>query len=134
MRDDPRRPRLRRHSDGRHAAEAAGRPHPPFGHGSQYRSLVFGKLLADSFLLASMGSRCAAYYNVAMESFMASLKTQLINRRRFKTKDEGHLIVGSSPHPGVLQSARTAQETRPRRALLPMRKMLATARLQAEAA
>ncbi len=63
--------------------------------GSQYRSLVFGKLLADSGLLPSMGSRGDAYDNAAMESFMASIKTELINRRRFKTKDEARTAIFS---------------------------------------
>jgi len=61
--------------------------------GSQYRSLVFGKLLAESGLLPSMGSRGDAYDNAAMESFMASIKTELINRRRFRTKDEARSAI-----------------------------------------
>lgn len=61
--------------------------------GSQYRSLVFGKLLAESGIAASMGSRGDAYDNAAMESFMASIKTELINRRRFKTKDEARMAI-----------------------------------------
>lgn len=61
--------------------------------GSQYRSLVFGKLLAESGIAASMGSRGDAYDNAAMESFMASIKTELINRRRFKTKDEARSAI-----------------------------------------
>lgn len=63
--------------------------------GSQYRSLVFGKLLAESDVLPSMGSRGDAYDNAAMESFMASIKTELINRRRFKTKDEARSAIFS---------------------------------------
>ena len=61
--------------------------------GSQYRSLVFGKLLAESGIMPSMGSRGDAYDNAAMESFMASIKTELINRRRFKTKDEARTAI-----------------------------------------
>lgn len=61
--------------------------------GSQYRSLVFGTLLAESGILPSMGSRGDAYDNAAMESFMASIKTELINRRRFKTKDEARTAI-----------------------------------------
>ena len=61
--------------------------------GSQYRSLVFGKLLAESGIMPSMGSRGDAYDNAAMESFMASIKTELINRRRFKTKDEARAAI-----------------------------------------
>lgn len=61
--------------------------------GSQYRSLAFGKLLAESGIMPSMGSRGDAYDNAAMESFMASIKTELINRRRFKTKDEARSAI-----------------------------------------
>jgi putative transposase len=63
--------------------------------GSQYRSLVFGKLLAESGIMPSMGSRGDAYDNAAIESFMASIKTELINRRRFKTKDEARTAIFS---------------------------------------
>lgn len=61
--------------------------------GGQYRSLAFGKTLRDSGILASMGSRGDAYDNAAAESLMATIKTELINRRRFKTKDEARLAV-----------------------------------------
>ncbi len=57
-----------------------------------YRSLVFGKLLTDSGIARSMGSRGDAY-DAAMESFMASIKTELSNRRRFKTKDEARTAI-----------------------------------------
>ena len=63
------------------------------GRGSQYRSLVFGKLLAESGIAASMGSCGDAYDNAAMESFNASIKTELINRRRFKTKAEARSAI-----------------------------------------
>ena len=42
-----------------------------------------------------MGSKGDAYDNAAMESFMASIKTELINRRRFKTKDEARTAIFS---------------------------------------
>jgi putative transposase len=100
--------------------------------GSQYRSLVFGKLLAESGILPSMGSRGDAYDNAAMESFMASIKTELINRRRFKTKDEARTAIFSyieafyNPrrrHKGLGQKSPAAYE-----------KMLATAQLEATTA
>lgn len=100
--------------------------------GSQYRSLVFGKLLSESGLLPSMGSRGDAYDNAAMESFMASIKTELINRRRFKTKDEARTAIFSyveafyNPrrrHKGLGQKSPAAYE-----------KMLATAQLEATTA
>lgn len=97
--------------------------------GSQYRSLVFGKLLRESGVLPSMGSRGDAYDNAAMESFMASIKTELINRRRFKTKDEARSAIFSyieafyNPrrrHSGLGQKSPAAYE-----------KMLQTAQLEA---
>jgi putative transposase len=97
--------------------------------GSQYRSLVFGKLLAESGVLPSMGSRGDAYDNAAMESFMASIKTELINRRRFKTKDEArsaifhYIEVFYNPrrrHKGLGQKSPAVYE-----------RMLATAQLEA---
>ena len=61
--------------------------------GSQYGSLALGKTLRDSGVMASMGSRGDAYDNAAAESFMATIKTELIHRHRFKTKDEARLAV-----------------------------------------
>ncbi|MEK7817681.1 MAG: IS3 family transposase [Actinomycetota bacterium] len=61
--------------------------------GGQYRSLAFGKTLRDSGIMASMGSRGDAYDNAAAESMMATIKTELIHRRRFKTKDEARLAL-----------------------------------------
>ena len=62
-------------------------------HGGQYRSLAFGKTLRDSGIMASMGSRGDAYDNAAAESVMATIKTELVYRNRYKTKDEARLSV-----------------------------------------
>jgi putative transposase len=61
--------------------------------GSQYRSLAFGRLLRESQIMPSMGSRGDAYDNAAMESFMATIKKELIHRRRFKTRDDARLAI-----------------------------------------
>ena len=61
--------------------------------GSQYGSLALGKTLRDSRIMASMGSKGHAYDNAAAESFMATIKTELVHRNRFKTKDEARLAV-----------------------------------------
>ena len=61
--------------------------------GSQYGSLAIGKTLRDSGLMCSMGSKGDAYDNAAAESFMATIKTELVYRNRFKTKDEARLAV-----------------------------------------
>ena len=61
--------------------------------GSQYASLAFGSTLRDSGLLASMGSRGDAYDNAAAESFMATIKTELVKRTTFKSRDAARLAL-----------------------------------------
>ncbi len=73
------------------------RPGPGLVHHSvrsgQYRSLAFGKTLRVSGIMASMGSRGDAYVNAAAELVIATIKTELIHRNRFKTKDDARLAV-----------------------------------------
>jgi putative transposase len=75
------------------------RPEPGLIHhadrGGQYRSLAFGRTPRDSGILASMGSRGNAFDNAACESFMASIKSELVRRQTFKTRDEARLAVFS---------------------------------------
>jgi len=52
---------------------------------SQYTSLAFGTTLRDSGLVASMGSRGDAYDNALAESFMSTIKTELLNTHTWKT-------------------------------------------------
>jgi putative transposase len=72
---------------------AATSRRPPAGaihhsdRGSQYASTVFGRTLAESGLLASMGRRGCAYDNAACESAIASFKTELVHRRSFRTRN-----------------------------------------------
>ncbi len=63
--------------------------------GSQYRSLSFGKALRDSGIIPSMGSKGDPFDNAAAESFFATLKTELIHRSRFRTRDEARACVFS---------------------------------------
>ena len=63
--------------------------------GSQYRSLAFGRTLRESGVVASMGSRGDAFDNAAAESFMATIKSDLVHRQSFKTRDEARLAVFS---------------------------------------
>ena len=78
---------------------AIARRKPPVGvvhhsdRGSQYTSLAFGVTLRDSGLVASMGSRGDAYDNALAESFMSTIKTELINQRTWKTRDQARLAV-----------------------------------------
>lgn len=73
------------------------RPTPGLIHhsdrGSQYGSLAFGKTLKESGIMASMGSRGDAYDDAAAESFMSTIKAELIHRQSWKTKDEARLAV-----------------------------------------
>ena len=75
------------------------RPRPGVIHhsdrGGQYRSLTFGRTLRGSGILASMRSRGDAYDNAACESFMASIKTELVKRNTSKTRDEARRAVFS---------------------------------------
>jgi putative transposase len=61
--------------------------------GSQYTSLAFGTTLRDSGLVASMGSRGDAYDNALAESFISTIKMELIDRQSWKTKDQARLAV-----------------------------------------
>jgi putative transposase len=49
--------------------------------GSQYVSLTFGQKARDAGVAVSMGSRGDAYDNAVAESFFATLKKELVNRR-----------------------------------------------------
>jgi putative transposase len=55
--------------------------------GSQHTSWAIGRTLRESGILQSIGSRCDAYDNAQAESFMTTLKTELIDRRSWPTRD-----------------------------------------------
>ena len=78
-------------------AVARRRPKPSLVHhsdrGAQYASLAFGRTLGESGLVASMGSRGDAYDNAAYKSFISTIKSELINRRRWKSRDQARLAV-----------------------------------------
>ena len=80
-------------------AMAVTRRQPPAGpvhhsdRGSQYGSLVFGRTLRESGLIASMGSRGDAYDNAACESLISTLKVEWINRHRYESRDQARLSV-----------------------------------------
>jgi transposase InsO family protein len=61
--------------------------------GSQYTSSAIGRTLRDSGILQSMGRRGDAYDNAQAESFMATLKTGLIDRRAWPTRDDARRAV-----------------------------------------
>lgn len=71
-------------------AIARRKPAPGLVHhsdrGVQYTSLSFGKRLEDKGLLPSMGRVGSAYDNALAESFIATLKTELLYRSSWPTR------------------------------------------------
>ena len=57
-------------------------------HGSNYTSLRFSQRLDDHGILASMGSVGDSYDNALMENFFSTLKTELVYRRSWRTRNE----------------------------------------------
>jgi putative transposase len=73
-------------------ALARRKPKPGLVHhsdqGSQYVSLAFGQQARKAGIALSMGSTGDAYDNAVAESFFATLKKELINRRTWPTRRE----------------------------------------------
>jgi putative transposase len=73
-------------------ALARRRPAPGLIHhsdqGSQYVSLAFGQQARKAGIALSMGSTGDAYDNAVAESFFATLKKELTNRRSWPTRKE----------------------------------------------
>jgi putative transposase len=73
-------------------ALARRRPDPGLIHhsdqGGQYVSLAFGKAARDAGIAVSMGSRGDAYDNAVAETFFATLKKELVNRRTWPDRLE----------------------------------------------
>ena len=73
-------------------ALARRRPDPGLIHhsdqGSQYVSLAFGRATGEAGIAISMGSRGDAYDNAVAETFFATLKKELVNRRSWPTRLE----------------------------------------------
>jgi putative transposase len=61
--------------------------------GGQYTSWSFGRRCRDAGIRLSMGSVGDAYDNALMESFFATLETELLDRTRFATKEEARVAV-----------------------------------------
>jgi putative transposase len=81
------------------ALEMAVRQRQPVGvvhhsdRGSQYTSLAFGQRCREAGVRPSMGSKGDAYDNAMCESFFASLETELLDRRSFRTPIEARMAV-----------------------------------------
>lgn len=56
--------------------------------GSQYTSISFGQRLEEAGILPSMGSVADPYDNALAESFVATLKRELLDRRPWPTREE----------------------------------------------
>ena len=56
--------------------------------GSNYTSLKFSNRLDDHGILASMGSVGDSYDNALMENFFSTLKTELVYRNSWRSRDE----------------------------------------------
>jgi putative transposase len=73
-------------------ALARRRPPPGLIHhsdqGSQYVSLAFGRAAGQAGIAVSMGSRGDAYDNAVAETFFATLKKELVNRRPWPSRLE----------------------------------------------
>ena len=57
-------------------------------HGSQYVSLAFGRAAGQAGIAVSIGSRGDAYDNAVAETFFATLKKELVNRRTWPSRLE----------------------------------------------
>jgi transposase InsO family protein len=61
--------------------------------GSQYASREFRQLLEQHRVLSSMSTKGNCYDNAAMESFWATLKSELGIKQPFRTKEEARLAI-----------------------------------------
>lgn len=78
-------------------AIARRKPAPGLVHhsdrGVQYTSLSFGKRLEDEGLVPSMGRVGSAYDNALAESFVATLKTELLYRASWPTRQAARTAI-----------------------------------------
>ena len=61
--------------------------------GTQYTSIAFGLRCKEASVRFSMGSVGDAYDNAMCESFFATLKTELIERKSFRNQAEARMAV-----------------------------------------
>lgn len=78
--------------------------------GSQFRSVTFVRTLRDGGLHGSMGRVGACADNAAMESFFALLQKNVLDTRRWQSREELRLAI-------VIWIERTYQRRRRRRGL-----------------
>ncbi len=61
--------------------------------GAQYTALSFGKKLEEAGIVPSMGRVGSALDNAISESFVASLKTELLHRHRFLCREAARIAI-----------------------------------------
>jgi putative transposase len=61
--------------------------------GAQYTSVEFGTKIREAGILPSMGSRGDAYDNAMAESFVATIKKELIHRERWQTRASARTAI-----------------------------------------
>lgn len=61
--------------------------------GSQYTALSFGKRLEEVDIVPSMGRTGSALDNATVESFVSTLKAELVNRHRFPTREAARAAI-----------------------------------------
>jgi putative transposase len=61
--------------------------------GTQYTALSFGKKLEEAGIVPSMGRAGSALDNAISESFVSTLKCELVHRRRFPTREAARSAV-----------------------------------------
>ena len=80
-----------------HMAIHARRPMPGLivhtDRGSQYGSFTYRQLLEKEGYICSMSRKGNCWDNSPMESFFKTLKTELVYRRRFKTRAEARVEI-----------------------------------------
>jgi len=64
-------------------------------HGSEYTAVAFGKRCGQFGITRSMGSVGDCYDNAMMESFFSSLEAEVLDRNRFRTRQEARRTIFS---------------------------------------
>lgn len=64
-------------------------------HGSEYTAVAFGSRSRRLGIELSMGSKGDCYDNSMMESFWSSLECEVLDRTRFKTREDAHTAIFS---------------------------------------
>ena len=80
--------------------------------GAQYTAISFGRRLEEVDIVSSMGRTGTALDNAMAESFIATLKTELVHRRRFPDREVARSAIfeyleafTNRPSPAILQAS-----------------------------